>query len=127
MKVLLVDDDKTTLALLEQFLDELGHKVFTASDGTKAIELLDRKEFDLVLSDVVMPLMGGFDLLSYQKRCYPHDDTKVVLYSAIADEEQRKRALQMGAYHYWVKPFKLEWLVRLIDEIAGQSREREDA
>ncbi len=104
IKVLVVDDEEVMRKLMIKILEKAGYAVETASGGNEARELLAKQEFDMVLSDVKMPDMNGFDLLKEIKAKYP--TIAVIMMTAYADSYTIKDALLFGADEYITKPFK---------------------
>ncbi|MFH1760969.1 MAG: response regulator [bacterium] len=79
-RILLVDDESDILDILSEFLDEEGYDVKTAGDGIAALEILEQEQFNLLLSDINMPRMKGFELIAKAKRLYP--ELKHALFTA---------------------------------------------
>ncbi len=103
--ILVVDDEPTWLQILSRFLTTRGYAVHTAQSGTEALRELTGFTPDLILSDVRMPDMNGFELLESIKKLPATKFTPVVLLSAIDDYDARKIAKELGALDYLVKPF----------------------
>jgi CheY-like chemotaxis protein len=106
--VLVVDDEMAWLKIISHFLKSKGYTVQTASSGAEAISLLSHFRPDLILSDVRMPDMNGFDLIHNFKQIPSTSLTPIVLFSAIDDFDARRTAKQLGATDYIVKPFSEE-------------------
>ncbi len=104
IKVLIVDDEEVMRSLMIKILEKAGYKVITANGGLAARQILAEQPIDLVLSDVKMPDMNGFDLLKEIKANYPH--IAVIMMTAYADSYTIKDALIYGADEYITKPFK---------------------
>jgi DNA-binding NtrC family response regulator len=104
IKVLVVDDEEVMRNLMIKILEKAGYKVITANGGAAARRILAEQPIDLVLSDVKMPDMNGFDLLKEIKTNYPH--VAVIMMTAYADSYTIKDALIYGADEYITKPFK---------------------
>lgn len=104
IKVLIVDDEEVMRSLMIKILEKAGYKVVTANGGIAARQILAEQPIDLVLSDVKMPDMNGFDLLKEIKANYPH--IAVIMMTAYADSYTIKDALIYGADEYITKPFK---------------------
>jgi DNA-binding NtrC family response regulator len=104
IKVLVVDDEEVMRKLMTKILEKAGYAVHTAAGGTEAKQLLLEHQFDMVLSDVKMPDMSGFDLLKQIKAKYP--GIAVIMMTAYADSYTIKDALLFGADEYITKPFK---------------------
>ena len=103
-KHLLVVDDSITTRILEQsILENAGYKVTVAVDGRQAWELVQKSDFDLVVSDIEMPFMTGFELAGNIKQADASKDTPVILVSSLAQDEHKKKGLEVGADAYIVK------------------------
>lgn len=111
MRILLVDDSPTILTMLSMVLRQNGFTVHAASDGVDALDQFKQHEMDLVLTDVNMPRMNGFTLIT-QIRGLPNGaDTPIVVLSTEASENDHQNARQKGADLYLVKPLSTKDLV----------------
>jgi DNA-binding response OmpR family regulator len=123
-KILIADDERRLLELLERVLDKRGHEVETFGDGASAIEAIEGGgEYDLVLSDIRMPAKGGLEVLEASKRRRPR--TPVILISGATEPEDRARAEAAGVYMLLHKPVDLAYLMTIIDsaldhDVAGR-------
>jgi response regulator RpfG family c-di-GMP phosphodiesterase len=111
-KVLVVDDEEVIREILADFLTMEGFEVRTAEDGSGALVELSRDRFDLVLSDLKMPKMGGLELLSAIRKHTPHVVT--IIMTGFGTVETAIEAMKQGAYDYVLKPFKVEEVVHTI-------------
>ncbi len=102
-RILVVEDDSGTRELLRELLLEEGHKVKVAQNGKEALEWVTKETFDLVLTDLGMPEMGGIQLLKTLQRIAP--DMRVIVVTGRADLEARARVKSPWAYDYVTKPF----------------------
>ena len=102
--LLLVDDDPQNLELLEAILEPLGHKLLFARGGRQALEILAKDRIDLLLLDVMMPEVSGFDVLSELRAQPTYRQIPVVLITAAGDREYRLKGLQLGATEFLEKP-----------------------
>ncbi len=105
-RILVVDDEESIREFLEIMLKKEGYEVSTAEDGLKAKDLLLKKSFDMVISDLQMPNMTGIELLKHVKDSYP--ETVFMLITAFGTTETAVEAMKMGAYDYVTKPFKID-------------------
>lgn len=110
-RLLIVDDDLSLREFLTIFLKREGHDVEVAANGSRALEMLQAAKFDLVLTDLRMPRMGGLDLLDAVRA--GQIDVQVIVMTAFSSTDTALEAMRKGAYDYIVKPFKLDE-VRLI-------------
>ena len=118
--ILVVDDEDDILSFLELVLQEKGYEVVTASGGQEAITRAQMAKPDLVLLDIMMPQMDGWEVL---KLLRVDDDTAsvpVAMLSARTDAQDRVQGLQEGAVDYIFKPFSLQDLLNKIESIFGQ-------
>ena len=102
--ILVVDDEAMMRELLARILIRDGYRVLTAEDGVAALELLEQEDIAIVLSDLKMPRMGGFDLLKRVKS--EHPGVGMVIMTSFGDTFTVKDALLLGADEYITKPFK---------------------
>lgn len=108
-RVLIVDDDPHIRELCRLYLTHAGYQTAEAGDGREAIERVDREAFDLVVLDLMLPEIDGFDVLAHIR---DRDDwLPVVMLTAMGDEEDRILGLEMGADDYMIKPFSPKELV----------------
>lgn len=111
-RILVVDDEQVIRDMLADFLAMEGYAVETAEDGVAAVEHLEAHPFDLVLSDLKMPRMGGIALLDEIARAAPHAVT--VIMTGFGTVETAIDAMKRGAYDYVLKPFKLDEVVHVV-------------
>src|SRR5262245_37857650 len=111
-RVLVVDDEKFIRDILADFLGMEGYVVRTAEDGSAAIQELHRASYDLVISDLKMPRMGGLELLREVSQTHP--DTITVIMTGFGTVETAIDAMKRGAYDYILKPFKVEEIVHIV-------------
>jgi len=112
IRVLVVDDLPEMREIIAQLLVHEGFRTSLAADGQEAMNLLMEQWFDIVVSDVQMPRMDGFELLQAVHLRYPH--LSVILMSAFADRETEEAALAWGAVALLQKPFEIKALTALI-------------
>ncbi|MCC2677978.1 MAG: regulator protein pilR [Pseudobdellovibrio sp.] len=105
-RILVVDDEDSIREFLEIMLKKENYEVTTAEDGLKAKEILAKKSFDMVISDMQMPNMTGIELLKHVKESYP--DIVFMIITAFGTTESAVDAMKMGAYDYVTKPFKID-------------------
>ncbi len=106
MKTLLViDDNKEILENTAEILDLAGYKVVTAENGKTGIELALIHKPDLVICDIMMPVLDGFDVLKLLQKNERIRDTPVIFLSAKAERVDFRRGIEMGADDYITKPF----------------------
>jgi len=106
--ILVVDDEKNYLLVLDTLLSEEGYEVITAESGIKALQILEEAELDLVVTDLKMPKMSGIKLLEHIKKNNP--DLPVIMMTAYGTIDTAIEAMKKGAYDYITKPFQNEEL-----------------
>jgi two-component system response regulator PilR (NtrC family) len=110
-RLLVVDDEESMREFLTIMLQREGYLVDTAADGAQAVARLKEQGYDLVVSDIKMPRLNGFELLAQVRERSP--DTAVIMVTAFSTTEEAVEAMKQGAYDYITKPFKNEE-IRLI-------------
>ncbi len=113
-KVLVADDEPLMLRFIAETLRRLGKEVTAVENGTEAIRKLEEDHFDLVISDMKMPLKGGLDVLKAAKTLHP--TTVVILCTAYGTIESAVEAMKLGAFNYLIKPFSLEALEGVLEK-----------
>ncbi len=116
-KVLLADDEEDIKAVVQLFLESKGYEVITAFDGLSAIDMAQAEKPDLILLDVMMPVVNGYEVCTRLKADEATRDIPIVMLSAMAQSESVDKGLSAGAVDYIVKPFdpaRLEEVVRRI-------------
>ena len=103
--VLVVDDNEVNRDLLARRLQRQGHVVTVAEDGLQALEMLRRDPFDLVLLDIMMPQMNGYQVLENLKADEKLRHIPVIMISAVDDIDSVVRCIELGAEDYLSKPF----------------------
>jgi|TARA_B110000116_G_scaffold259853_1_gene262368 two-component system alkaline phosphatase synthesis response regulator PhoP len=112
--ILLVDDNAQNLELMQAFLEELPCKIHTASDGIEAIEKIERYLPDLLILDVMMPRMSGFEVCQKIKSQPSTRDIVVIMVTALHEVSDYERAVECGTDEFITKPVnKLELLTRV--------------
>lgn len=119
MKILLIDD---TLSLLEEIKDILtmeGHEVHTASNGYDGLEKISKLMPDLVITDLIMPEMDGYQLIQKIKSLSKFKDTPVIVLSAQASKDNKDKAFTLNADKYLTKPCSIDHLLTAINEVTA--------
>ncbi|MDD2885867.1 MAG: SpoIIE family protein phosphatase [Dechloromonas sp.] len=104
MKVLAVDDNRTNLHILQVFLKKLGHQVILAEDGQQAVDKFQSEQPDLILLDIMMPVMDGFEAARKIKASNTGHWTPIIFLSALNRDENLVEGLEAGADDYLTKP-----------------------
>lgn len=123
MKVLVVEDSENSRVLLEEFFHSQGADVFTAQNGQEALQLVAAQIPDLVISDILMPVMDGFEFCRQLKCQEPTAEIPFIFYTATYTEEKdRQLAMSLGADRFVIKPVTSEQLAKIIEEVLADSQ-----
>ena len=106
--ILVVDDSPTVRKFVTVSLEMQGFSVISASDGMDALEKLPTRKFDLVITDLNMPNMDGFDLIRSLRESPDFKELPVIILTSLADQGNREVGSKLGVSSYVVKPFSLE-------------------
>ncbi len=118
-KILIVDDEPNIVMSLEYAFKKKDFEVFIARDGTEALEISDREKPDLILLDIMMPEMDGYETLKRVRDNKDLSHTKVVFLSAKSKEKDVEKGLKMGADSYMTKPFSIKKVISDIEDLLG--------
>ncbi|MBC85879.1 MAG: hypothetical protein CL677_01775 [Bdellovibrionaceae bacterium] len=116
-RVLVVDDDIEIRNQVREFLNQEGHDVVLCSDGFEALEKLNLCPYDLILLDINMPYMNGYQLTQRIRTTWGMKFTSICFLTARNTDEDVNRAIRLGADDYIVKPFTKEVLKEKVDEL----------
>lgn len=116
-KILTVDDEKHIVRLIQVNLERQGYEVVTANDGREALEKVDSERPDLVILDVMMPYMDGFEVLQNMKRNPSTRDIPVIMLTAKAQDADVFKGWQSGVDCYLTKPFNPMELISFVQRI----------
>lgn len=117
--LLIVDDDEAIRdALYELFEEE--HRCHTAETAEQAMKWLESDKYDVVLTDISMPGLSGIELLGVIRQRQPN--TPVIIITGLSDREHAQGLIQMGAFDYLVKPFRLEAVEKSVKRALGYRR-----
>ena len=105
-KIALIADDSSTIRKFVAFaLKSMGIEVVMASDGMEALEKLTTEKFDLVITDLNMPHLDGYELISSIREINQYKDTPIIILSSESDEDDKQKGFSAGADSYMEKPF----------------------
>lgn len=113
-KVLIVDDVPTNVMLVQAILKKEGYTLLTCDSGTKALRIANEKHPNLILLDIMMPEMDGYEVLQHLKSNPETTDIPVIIMSALSDMQSIVKGYQLGATEYVTKPFQREELVKRV-------------
>jgi DNA-binding response OmpR family regulator len=119
--ILIVDDEKRILSLLKAYLEQQGFRVVTAVDGQEAIYAARHEKPDLIILDIMMPEMDGYEFMRQHRK---ERETPIILLTAKVDEDDKVISLELGADDYVTKPFsprELTSRVRAVLRRTGQN------
>lgn len=118
--ILVVDDDPNTRQLYSSLLTPFGHQVLLASDGREALRVAQEHHVDLILSDILMPTMNGYEFVSSLRKQTGHESTKVIFQSAsFLSHESRSLGLSCGVEHFLSKPCDPEKILETVNQVLG--------
>lgn len=113
--ILVVEDDKNLKKLIVTYLRKNNYNTFEASDGNEALDLIDKQYIDLVISDIMMPKMDGYELLSELRSA--KYDLPIMLITAKSDISDKKKGFILGADDYMVKPIEMEEMILRVEAL----------
>jgi DNA-binding response OmpR family regulator len=120
--ILVVDDEPRLVSLVETYLTQSGFRVVTASNGRDALSVAERQEPDLIILDIMMPEMDGYEFM----RIYRVDhDTPIILLTARVDSDEKVAGLEAGADDYLTKPFRPRELMARVRTVLRRSGKKE--
>jgi len=119
-RILVVDDEENLLHFLSKLLKGEGYRVKTAETGAKALESVQRSDFDLAILDIKLPDMDGVAVLRAFREVVP--EANVVMITAYGSIESAVEAMKAGAYDYIVKPFRAEEILKVVHKALEQGR-----
>ena len=103
--LLVVDDNEMNRDLLTRRLERQGYQVTVAVDGLQALEKLDQADFDLVLLDIMLPVMNGYQVLEHLKADQSLSHIPVIIITALDEADCKAKCMELGAEDYLIKPF----------------------
>lgn len=125
-KILIVDDEEHIIELLKFNLENVGYKVSTATDGIKALKLVKEIKPDLVLLDLMLPGMDGYDVCKEIKRDKNISKTSIIMLTAKGEELDKVLGLELGADDYITKPFSIRELLARVKAVLRRNGDNEE-
>lgn len=116
-RILVVDDSSTNIVLLEAILNGQGYEIETAQSVKEAYQIIKKEAVDLILLDLLMPRVSGYDFLKEIKSNDATKDIPVIIVSAVADAENRKKSIELGALDFINKPIDIQFFIEKIETI----------
>ncbi len=117
--VLLVDDDPQLIRLVRANLESVGYKVLTAMDSRSALELVDMEAPDIIILDIMLPEMDGYELC---QRIREFSSVPIIMLTAKVEDVDKVRGLKLGADDYLTKPFNVQELLARIDAVLRRTQ-----
>jgi len=124
MRILAIDDEESVLSLLRYKLGQIGYEVITSNNGIDGIRKARRLKPDLILLDLVMPVMSGFRVCELLKSYKRTKDIPIFVFTALDRLEDVERAFEKGADDYIVKPFEVVTINNTIENKFNLLREK---
>ncbi len=125
-RILVIDDDPDLLILLEKMLRRIGLSPTTTDTGSSGLALLQEQTFDLLILDLMLPDIDGFDILRQLRANSHYDAMPVLILSALADPDTISKGLALGADGYLTKPYLPNTLTSRVKDLLTQGRRRAD-
>ena len=119
-QIMVVEDDKSTAKLMRAVLTHNGYKVFQAANGQEALEMLDSQHIDLIVLDVMMPVMDGYEFTEQLRRC--GNNTPILMVTAKQLPEEKCRGFLVGTDDYMVKPVNEEEMLLRIKALLRRAQ-----
>ncbi|HZY09955.1 MAG TPA: response regulator [Bacteroidota bacterium] len=123
--VLLIDDEVPWLEAMSLAMQKESYKIITAESGEAAIKTLQQKKPDIILSDVRMPVMNGFDLFEQVRRIPKLKDVPFIFMSSLDDYDARKTAKELGADDYVEKPYDTEDVKHIVLDLLTRFKNKQ--
>lgn len=122
-KILVVDDEVRVLSVIEKRLESQGYAVVTAQDGNEALKKVRSENPDLIILDLILPGLNGYEVCSFLKRDKRLMKIPVVMLTARSQEADAEMGFKAGADAYMTKPFKHEILLERVKELLEKAEE----
>ena len=116
IKILVVDDDELVVIALEELLKPAGYEVTTAFNGHDALRKLVQEHFTIIILDIIMPRMNGFELCSKIRELDQYHSVPIIMLTAKSGAEDRKKGMDAGANLFLPKPIAPQRLLDLVKE-----------
>ena len=119
-RILVVDDDREIIAILKSELAKEGYEVLASSEGKEALEMIKAEKPHLIILDIVLPGMDGYEILDRLKKDDETEKIPVIMLTDMGLDEDIKKGINMGAQHYLTKPLRTRMLIRCIESTLNQ-------
>lgn len=114
MKILVIDDIEAVKNEICDFFYMENYEVYQASDGLEGLALAIRYTPDVIVSDVMIPLINGIQFYKFLKMNPVTENIPIILFTGNTDEKKKEFALKLGVKHYFIKPFCLEYMLKTV-------------
>ncbi len=121
-KILVIEDDRYVRENIQIILSEEGYDVSTTENGKLGIDAMKNNSFDLVLCDILMPHVGGFEVLKFVKEDKASCNIPFIFLTAKIELENVNKALNMGASNYLIKPFQIDDLLNCVTNVLNENK-----
>ena len=119
-KILLADDEEPVRALVTATIrDDTRYKILEAKDGIEALEIARKEKPDIILLDIMMPRMDGFEVCRHLKSDPKTSSISIIMLTALAQNTDKDKAREVGANGYFAKPFSPTALIKKLEEVLG--------
>ena len=118
-KIVMVEDSKTISSVLKEVLEAEGYEFFWANNGVDGVRLIRREKPDLVLLDLLLPKLNGYEVCNLVKRDNAIRHIKILVISTLSDSEHMQKAKLCGAQNFMKKPYNLEDLLAEIKKLTS--------
>ncbi len=122
--VLIVDDEPNIITPLEFLMEQRGYNVFVADTGEKGFQLIEEVNPDLVLLDIMLPGIDGFEVCRKIRENPSSAKTKIILITAMSGEADMEKGISMGADAFIIKPFSNAEVVKKVDELLKSDEQK---
>jgi len=119
-KILVVDDEKELVEMIKMRLEASGYEVIPAYDGQEALEKARKEKPDLIVLDLMLPKIDGYKVCRMLKFDEKYKHIPIIMFTARAQEEDKKLGEEVGADAYITKPFESQALLKKIKELLGE-------
>ncbi|AUB51617.1 MULTISPECIES: response regulator transcription factor [Enterococcus] len=119
-RILLVEDDERLQQLYQSVLERAGFLVFAVANGTEALKQLESTQVDVIITDIMMPVMDGYELLETLRSS--RVETPVLIITAKADFEDKKKGFQLGTDDYMTKPVDVNEMVLRVEALLRRAK-----
>lgn len=126
LKVLVADDEPALRKLLKTNMELEGYETLEASNGAEVLECVERDNPDIILLDIMMPVMDGWEVMTALAG-NPEYEQKVILVSAKASDDAQLQGWELGADEYITKPFDLDSLLQRVRDVAARTEAESEA